>query len=181
MVYNSGIGLADRRSAIGFLDRGLMAFYREIGQNTRRAVHIIVAILPLMMLLVGSCRTEDMPATYGSNAGAEQFRLALFPDRVHDASNDYRPAAGYVSRARTFVSGAPELLLRLTDREIEYMFGKPDMQRRDADARIWQYRAGDCVVDFYFYGADKTPVSYVDARGGDNQQAACIKSLSRAI
>jgi hypothetical protein len=52
------------------------------------------------------------------------------------------------------------------------MFGDPTMQRRDADARIWQYKSGACVVDFYFYDdpahKGESAVSYVDFRLKDD-------------
>lgn len=132
------------------------------------AASIALGLMPLLMLLVGSCKTAELPGAYGSNAAPEQFRVALFPDqvRVKDAAR-YTPARGYVQRAQTYVAGAPETLELLTAREIGYLFGKPAWQRHDAATRVWQYSEGDCVVDFYFYGADAAAapaVSYADVR-----------------
>jgi hypothetical protein len=109
-----------------------------------------------------------MPGAYGSNAGPEQFRVALFPDRVNFTGVSYYPAEGYITRARKFVAGVPDSLSSLTEQEITYLFGKPGMQRRDASAKIWQYKTKACVVDIYFYeepGAEgQSRVSYVDYR-----------------
>lgn len=145
-------------------DRGFMLFHRQV----RRAAHFVVALLPLMMLLVGSCKTSQLPWSYGSNAGPEQFRTALFPDRVNYQGAHYYPAAGYISRAQSFVAGTPDNLMLLTQQEIGYLFGKPSLHRQDADAEVWQYKTRSCVVDFYFYDTDRkqgqSPLVYADMR-----------------
>ncbi len=143
-------------------DRLLVLFYAHVRRNSRRLTHLVVTLLPLMALLVGSCKTEQLPWVYGSNAGSDQFRIALFPDRVNYHGADYYPAAGYVSRAQTFVVDQPQALKMLTRQEIGYLFGKPALHRQDADAEIWQYKAGGCVVDFYFYGQKQ--LSHLDIR-----------------
>lgn len=158
-----------------------MAFYAETETNVRRLVRLAVALVPLMMLLVGSCKTGDMPASYGGNASVEQFRTALFPDRVNRGDGEYKPAPGYISRARKVVSGRPEWLSNLTEQEVSYMFGEPAMKRKDADARIWQYKKDGCIVDVYFYdgSANGNPVSYVDYRGEQaGNKSRCLKALA---
>jgi hypothetical protein len=46
----------------------------------------------------------------------------------------------------------PEIKLVGVSREqAETLLGSPAEQREAAPAKIWQYRAGDCVVDVYFY------------------------------
>lgn len=138
------------------------------------AATVALVLMPLLMLLVGSCKTAELPGAYGSNAAPEQFRVALFPDqvRVKDAAL-YAPARGYVHRAQTYVAGAPETLELLTAREVGYLFGKPQWQRHDAAAKVWQYSHGDCVVDFYFYNAaagDAPAVSFADVRARDTAE-----------
>lgn len=167
---------------IGAADRALMSFYRHARDNARRIVRIVIAFIPLIMLLVGSCKTSEMPGAYGSNAGAEQFRIALFPDRVNFEGSDYKPAAGYVSRAQTYIEGDPAALMRLTEAEVGYLFGQPTQKRRDADAQIWQYKTEACVVDFYFYGQDDgRPVSYIDYRPAGGKPAPQAKCLEKMI
>ena len=147
------------------LDGIFMFFYKHVYHNARRITRLAIAFLPLMMLLVGSCKTSEAPAAYGSNAGPEQFRTALFPDRVNFTGDAYYPAAGYIDRARRYVSGSPEAIEFLTGTEIAYLFGEPGMERHDADARVWQYQTENCTVDFFFYGeAGGSTVSYVDYR-----------------
>lgn len=35
--------------------------------------------------------------------------------------------------------------------EILALLGKPDLQREEPPAEIWQYRTADCVLDLFFY------------------------------
>jgi hypothetical protein len=181
-------------------DRAFMAFYAHVRKNANRIMRLVIAFLPLMMLLVGSCKTSELPGSYGSNAGPDQFRIALFPDRVNFTGGDYYPAQGYISRARKYVEGAPDALTQLTEQEISYLFGAPTVERRDADARIWQYRGDACVLDVYFYkdaSRDKGySVTYVDFRmkedmdpalqaeemtpASTGNQSRCIRTLVRA-
>lgn len=162
-------------AAIGAVDDAFMGFYHEVRRNTRRIMRLMLALLPLMMLLVGSCKTSQVTNSFAGQTAVAQFRSALFPDRLAARDGSYRPASGYVARARDYIEGDPEALNHLTETEVNYLFGKPAMKRKDADARIWQYRAGGCVVDFFFYDQkdvanssviahDGSAVSYVDFR-----------------
>ena len=153
---------------IGLVDGAFMGFYSQTRRNARRLTRLGIALLPLMMLLVGSCKTSQVSDNFLGQTKTAQFRAALFPDRVTAQGTDYHPASGYVSRAQKFVEGDPNALSRLTEQEIGYLFGKPSMERKDADARIWQYKASGCVVDFFFYddknAKNASPVSYIDYR-----------------
>lgn len=181
-------------------DRAFMAFYAQMRRNANRIMRLVIAFLPLMMLLVGSCKTSELPGSYGSNAGPDQFRIALFPDRVNFHGGEYYPAQGYISRARKYVEGVPAALTQLTEQEISYLFGAPTVERRDADARIWQYRGEACVLDVFFYkeeGRDNGySVTHVDFRMKEDldpaiqaasitptstgNQSRCIRTLVRA-
>ena len=142
----------------------------ELQKNANRITRLAMTFLPLMFLLVGSCKTAELPGAYGSSAAPEQFRIALFPDSVGYEGDNYKPAAGYVSRARSFVSGYPDTVTMLTSQEVAVMFGKPTFVRADADAKIWQYQDKNCVLEFYFYentaaGQKQAPaVSFYDVR-----------------
>lgn len=167
-----------------------MGLYQEARKNSRRLTRMVVTLVPLVMLLVGSCKTADMPGAYGSNNGREQFRMALFPDRVNFKGVNYHPAQGYISRAREFVADAPDTMKLLTDEEVGYIMGAPAMQRRDAgvNAKVWQYRTDSCIVDVFFYDGN---VSYVDMRakqdgdvkagsslGDKNARGACLEEAA---
>lgn len=153
----------------------LLRGQRWLARRAKRGAELVLTLVPLLLLLVGSCKTADLPDAYGKKASAEQLRIALFPDqvRVKDTAL-YKPARGYVQRAQGYVADVPETLEKLTAREIGYIFGTPQWQRKDgiAKANVWQYSTGECVVDFYFYGdtaenvaAEAQPVvSYADVR-----------------
>ena len=161
------------------VDKGFLLFYR----NARRIAHLVVSLVPLMALLVGSCKTSQVSSLtdniYTGRAAAENFRAALFPDMPgFSKAAGYRPAAGYVSQARHYVERSPETMMMLTRNEIGYIFGKPTFRRHDADAEVWQYKTGACVIDFYFYG--KKNLSYIDARLKD-QSPASAKEESKCL
>ncbi len=170
MTTPTSIAISFERASL--VQRGQQWLLRRL----RRAAELVLTIVPLMLLLVGSCKTADLPGAYGGSAGADQFRIALFPDQVRVKDSEmYKPARGYVQRARTYVSGAPETLEMLTAREVTYLFGAPQWQRKDAVAKanVWQYSNGECVVDFYFYedatgAAEQPAVSYADVRQRDD-------------
>lgn len=175
---------------IALVDDGCMLLYSHLRRNARRAARTAFTLLPFMVLLVGSCKTSQVVSLYsGTLEKPEQFRAMLFPDSTL-ASNDalYHPAAGYLSRAQDYIKSSPESLTMLTEREVSWLFGTPAMLRRDAAARVWQYKPESCVVDFYFYdGAGKAaPVSYVDMRlkgvkGGEIAAEARARCIGEAM
>jgi hypothetical protein len=140
----------------------------QLRRHARSITHAAVTLLPLMALLVGSCNVSQLPWAYGSGASPQEFRTALFPDRVNYQGAHYYPAAGYVSRAKGFIEDRPDTLKMLTRQEIGYVFGHPTLHRQDADAEVWQYKTASCVVDFYFYGRKgdnaQSKLAYIDIR-----------------
>ncbi len=174
---------------IGFLDKGLLLSYALVRANTRMVANIVLGLLPLMILLVGSCKTADIQNTNARQSVGTEYRTALFPDSEVVTNDEYKPAAGYVVRARKLMESNPSALKHLTQQEVVYMFGKPEMERHDADARVWQYSSAGCVVDFYFYAEDgrkDMDVAYVDYRFGGmtpaatkHQQGRCLHKIAR--
>ena len=64
------------------------------------------------------------------------------------------------------------------------LFGQPDADVREGDARKLQFQGPICVLDTYLYPKDgKTPVvTYVDARQPDGRaidRASCVAALTR--
>jgi hypothetical protein len=158
--------------AVERVDEGFMSFYAHVRRNSSRIMRLVIAFLPLMMLLVGSCKTAQTSEIASHLAREDYLRAALFPDRLLPGTDlaAYRPAAGYVSRARGYVEDAPDSLTQLTRQDIGFLFGTPTMQRRDADAEIWQYKTKSCVVDFYFYGDGKETAGKAAARAAGNDR-----------
>jgi hypothetical protein len=167
------------------LDGVYMGFYARTHQSLRRIARLFIAFLPLMMLLVGSCKTNQADAGNNVLAGIDGFRAALFPDRALARPADYRPAPGFVGRAQDFVESDPATLMQLTEQEVGFLFGSPAMQRRDADARVWQYQSHACVVDFYFYDqpgrTGESRVAYVDYRPRDLPLATDAAGATGAV
>lgn len=181
------------------VDDAIMNLYVHAKRNAARIMRLVVAFLPLMMLLVGSCKTAQVSDAGMHIARQDRLRTALFPDMLLPMEGaHYAPAAGFVSRARDYVEDAPASLTQFTRQDIGFLFGQPTMQRRDADAQIWQYKTKSCVVDFYFYGdkgaadAGDMRVSYVDFRTRDQlfpgslppdgqpslrKQSRCVQSI----
>ncbi len=154
--------------AVDMLNRVWGAASPHLHRHSRRLTRLFVTLLPLLGLMVGSCKTSQMTLALTTNADQATFRTALFPDRkdIHDVN--YRPAAGYISRAQDFVVHKPQTLMMLSQAEISYLFGKPTLHRRDADAEIWQYKVSSCVADFYFYHEEtQAKLAYVDIRTRD--------------
>jgi len=136
-----------------------------------RATAFIILMLPTVSLLVGSCKVSDLSKSEYSYQKNITFREALFPKasivEEHADSANTRAHNAYVSRARGIVQNDPESLTKLTKQEISFIFGNPTFSRKDADARVWQYKTNNCVIDFYFYetgNGKASPVSYVDMR-----------------
>lgn len=67
------------------------------------------------------------------------------------------------------------------------LFGKPDLDFREGEARKLQFRSPVCVLDAYLYPpatAQEPVVRHVDARtpaGEDIDRASCIAGLSRRL
>jgi len=153
------------RGMTAVADVALMTLYRRTFAALRKSARLGLALFPLLVLLMGSCKTPDASPFAGGTA-AEKFRASIFPGRYdvgHDA--EYIPAAGYISGAKSLVADMPQYLNMLTRQEIGYIFGEPSLRRKDADAEVWQYRVGACAVDFYFYGhAHGSPLAHIDVR-----------------
>jgi hypothetical protein len=45
----------------------------------------------------------------------------------------------------------PKRLLHMNRRTISSLLGKPEFVRREATARVWQYRITHCVLDLFLY------------------------------
>lgn len=172
-------------AVVSILDDSFMLFYRHVRRNARRITNLVVTLVPLMALLVGSCKTSQTSQSMLHKAvtNAQQFQAALFPDRANFQGARYIPAAGYIAQARNYVEKIPQSMMMLSREEIGYIFGKPSFHRRDADAEVWQYKTAGCVVDFYFYGEKQ--VSYIDARRKDQTRATaseetnCLRNIER--
>ncbi len=70
-------------------------------------------------------------------------------------------------------------------RSLEELFGEPNQDVREENARKLQFASSVCVLDAYLYpkpGSREPVVTWIDARlpsGDDIDRASCIAALSR--
>ena len=75
-----------------------------------------------------------------------------------------------------------ERVLGHNARALVQLFGEPDLDVREAEARKLQFAGPICVLDAYLYprGGREPVVTYVDARqpdGRDIDRASCVAAL----
>jgi len=146
---------------IDFIDKAFLSFYRNVINNSRRLTRIFVTLVPLMTLLVGSCKTAQLPMAYINKS---------FPTSIINKGSISTVSQSYSNRTSSGnrITGDSNSLLNLTQKEIGSLFGRPNFSRKDDNARVWQYKTSKCVVDFYFYeevgSKGNNKISYVDIR-----------------
>ncbi len=73
----------------------------------------------------------------------------------------------------------PGQLMGLEGAALKELLGEPGYRREDADARVWQYRGHDCMLDVYLYrDGEESPhyVTYYEFRG-DGGGRMCFRAL----
>jgi len=140
--------------------------------NKKSNKGFLKVILPTLILLSGSSHADIL----SSNGMAA----------------NQSPNEAYITKVHNIVQNDPKYLLNLTKKEIGYLFGSPSFSRKDADAKVWQYKTKGCVVDFYFYDdkslSDESSVSYIDMRfreelypGSHSKTSSSPKEQSRCL
>lgn len=90
-----------------------------------------------------------------------------------------------VSRTPAFSTRGLESVVGHDARQLEHLFGEPDLDIREGSARKLQFSSEICVLDAYLYPPShgrEPVVTYVDARlpdGRDIDRASCVAALSR--
>jgi hypothetical protein len=84
----------------------------------------------------------------------------------------------------TFTTVGLERVMGHTAKSLTDLFGKPDADVREGDARKLQFTGPICVLDAYLYpkGGHDPVVTYVDARQPDGRpidRASCVAALTR--
>ncbi len=79
------------------------------------------------------------------------------------------------------LTGDPQELMGLDTASIADALGTPGQIRKEAPAQVWQYLAGDCVLDLYLYDdGGVSRVTYLEARSPKAEPAPaerCVKSV----
>ncbi|WP_421707325.1 hypothetical protein [Algihabitans sp.] len=106
-------------------------------------VAALAAILGLAGCATGQSERASGPAQGGGLYGVEASSVVeVSPPRVPSE----------------LIGAAPERLLAA--------LGRPNVQRREQPAEVWQYESRDCVLDVFLYAvtADNVQVVHVEAR-----------------
>ncbi|HEX7657210.1 MAG TPA: hypothetical protein VF409_14035 [Sphingomonas sp.] len=95
-----------------------------------------------------------------------------------------RPTAVPKPAATPYTTIGLERVMGQTAPSLIRLFGQPDADVREGDARKLQFQGPICVLDTYLYPKDgKAPVvTYVDARQPDGRaidRASCVAALTR--
>jgi len=82
------------------------------------------------------------------------------------------------------INDDPDQLMGLAPRAVSHLLGPPSLLRTETPAQVWQYTAGDCVLDVYLYAEDVAPersrVTYYEIRGTDSLRSrarACFANI----
>jgi hypothetical protein len=131
----------------------------------------------LIASLVAACGGAP-PAKEPLSASSELAAPAPLPppaqsgeEASHDASTAKPQLAALPPPEAASEAGPPATpgaLIGFDRVRLQSALGQPSLKRVEAPAEIWQYTAQACVMDIYFYEADKQPgifaVSYVEVR-----------------
>ena len=112
--------------------------------------------------------------------------LLLLGGCVSAAADRAPPEAAPEPERTTYSVSGLESVLGRTARHLEGLFGRPQLDVREGNARKLQFAGPACVFDAYLYpprGGGEPIVTHVDARtprGDDFDRASCAAALVAA-
>lgn len=117
-----------------------------------------VTIGAMLLLTVQACETPQ-PGT--PMVGGSVASTITAPPAAPALPGDTREKTRVTPRAAPAPSLSaadrdPDRLLRMDRRALATLLGKPQFVRREADARVWQYRSASCVLDVFLYDVAST-------------------------
>jgi len=108
----------------------------------------------MLLLTVQACQTPQPGSTSDDRAAATTGTVAPISSAAPKEPKDSSKQA--VAPPSTPLLSAedrdPRRLLRMNRQSLATLLGKPQFVRREADARVWQYRSEACVLDLFLYG-----------------------------
>lgn len=116
------------------------------------------------------------PTTVAPASGGP-VEMALLPPSLDVASPSSPPPAPSLPRV------TPEMLVGLSETETERLLGQPARVRREPPSTVWNYAAGPCSLDVYFYFDLSTSrfrsLAYEMKTGGRSEDAEqhCLGSI----
>ena len=111
---------------------------------------------------------------------AESVSSYRLPGNLPD---NVTPGTKIVSVGPPFSGGErdPARLLKMREEKLTQILGRPGIVRREASARVWQYRTPSCVLNLYLYNEmNVLRVVYYQfhpVRGASVSSADCFESL----
>ena len=132
------------------------------------------------------------PVADGAHAGAGAGSHAAAGDRPQEARLPDGGKTGGASDTQQATDDAaprvrpsdanPQRVLGAHADSLAARLGTPSQRRREAAARVWQYRLEACVLDVVLYPEDGTPVvAHVEARDRQGAPMATEKCLRRLL
>ncbi len=113
---------------------------------------ISLLALCLSLFLVGSC-----------NESAGVFDFSNRPANLQQLSKSDLVRYGYALQVALLQT--PDNVKKLNADEIKLALSKPDLERKDGQNNLWQYRTKGCVLDVYWKEKPSSkPVSYFEIR-----------------
>lgn len=117
---------------------------RDAQASARAFAPALLPVLAALSLLLAACGTRPPAPPSAEAAGAPL--------------SAERPAAAY---AYAVPAPPPERridpagLIGLDETAISAALGEPGFVRKETGARVWQYFAGDCILDLFLYQEDE--------------------------
>ncbi|MBM85406.1 MAG: hypothetical protein CMM47_05235 [Rhodospirillaceae bacterium] len=155
------------------------------GKNFGNPIGLVIRFRGLWiagMLVLGGCtglHTDSGSQSASAHAGTSNSSSQRDNGRVDNLPSD--PAEVHVVSPFTGAERDPQRLLRMGGGKVTSILGTPKFVRREASARVWQYRTVSCVLNLYFYNeADGLRVVYYQfhsTEGAPVSSGACFESL----
>lgn len=181
----SGIALARIRQAKAARQSVLSSAF-VVARNVRNewasarsvmlALACLIAIVPLLLASSG----DNGLHRWFSNRAYAAINPAADTRNVDGLSPAERRRQA--ASVRALLSSNPAGLIGMRSRDIALAFPAPELERREGDITVRQYRAGECVIDVYFGGSDKNAgnrqVVYYEARPRGKAVLGAVADMS---
>ncbi|MCR9258029.1 MAG: hypothetical protein NXI16_18260 [Alphaproteobacteria bacterium] len=118
----------------------------------------------LTALFLAGCVTTQQPAGQISASGHAVPEATSKPAAPLEAAPAVKPKDAELaernSRIARLKATTTEALVGMQEPAVAALLGYPRFVREEALARVWQYNAGECVLDLFLYPAITTPADY---------------------
>lgn len=112
---------------------------------------VSVTALIIATLALAGCAATDPAAPLSSQAPASQDTAAAQKTESDSVSGNENPLAEQNSQEFRIRNASTKELVGMEEPEVAALLGYPRYVREESIARVWQYAAGDCVLDLFLY------------------------------